>query len=71
MVFDIQRIQSRQFTQKTNVSANIQNFFYKDRNGEKLLNLFILYVDMQTFYPIQDNDLSFQIDYVTLTNETF
>ena len=39
--------------------------FYKEYNGETLLNPFISYLDMKTFYPIQVIDLRFQIDYVT------
>ena len=39
--------------------------FYKEYNGESLLNPFISYLDMKTFYPIQVIDLRFQIDYVS------
>ena len=39
--------------------------FYKEYNGESLLQPFISYLEMKTFYPIQVIDLRFQIDYVT------
>ena len=39
--------------------------FYKEYNGESVLNPLISYLDMKTFYPIQIIDLRFQIDYVT------
>ena len=39
--------------------------FYKEYNGESLLHPFISYLGLKTFYPIQVNDLRFQIDYVT------
>ena len=38
--------------------------FYEEYNGESLLNPFISYLDVKTFYPIQVIDLRFQIDYV-------
>ena len=40
-------------------------FFLKEHNGKSLLNPFISYLDMKTFYPIQVIDLRFQIDYIT------
>ena len=39
--------------------------FYKEYIGESLLNPFISYLDMKTFYPIQVIDLRFQTDYIT------
>ena len=39
--------------------------FYKEYNGESLLQPFISYLDMKTFYPIQVIDFRFQIDYIT------
>ena len=39
--------------------------FYKEYNGESLLNVFITYFDLKTFYPIQVIDLRLQIDYIT------
>ena len=45
----------------------VLKLFYKEYNGESLLNTFIsyLYLDMKTFYHIQVIDLRFEIDYVT------
>ena len=39
--------------------------FYKEYNRETLLNPFVSYLDMKTFYPIQVIDLRFQNDYIT------
>ena len=39
--------------------------FYKKFKEEKLLNPFIIYLDMKTLCPIQVMDLSYQIDYKT------
>ena len=39
--------------------------FYEENNGESLLQPFISYLDMKTFYRIQVIDVSFQIDYIT------
>ena len=42
--------------------------FYEEYNGESLLQPFISYLDMKTFYPIQITDLRFEIDYITPKN---
>ena len=39
--------------------------FYKEYNGESVVNLFLTYFDLKTFYPIQVIDLRLQIDYIT------
>ena len=37
--------------------------FYEEYVGEELLNLFVTYLKMKHFYPIQKNDLGFQVDH--------
>ena len=40
-------------------------FFYKEYNGEELLQPYISYPDMKYFYPIQITDLRHQVDHIT------
>ena len=42
-----------------------RKLFYKEYNGETLLQPFISYLDIKAFYPVQIIDLRFQIDYIT------
>ena len=39
--------------------------FCREYVGEQLLNPYISYTDMKNFYPIQVNDLRFQVDHIT------
>ena len=45
--------------------------FYKEYSGESLLNPFISYLDMETFYPIRIVDLGLQLEYVTSKNSLY
>ena len=66
---DIDGVSYPKYSVETNLSENQyldqyrdHNLFYKEYNGESLLNTFISYLDMKTFYPIHVLDLRFQTD---------
>ena len=66
MALDTPEIQLKQISLTTSIYINIEILiFYEEYNGESLLQSFISYLDMKTFYPIQVIDLRFQIDYIT------
>ena len=72
MVLDIQKIQSEQITQKTNFLKKYRDpkLFYKEENGDSLLNSFIIHLDMKNFYPMQVIDIKLHFYYIALQKST-